>query len=447
MVSIRKLAQLAQVSHVTVWNVLHEKPGVHPQLRTRILALADEYHYYPNRLAEGLLSGHTRTIGLIIEHVTWHFYSRLCNGVMHAASRDQAHVITLNSTGEGDANTRDLSSLISQLIEQRVDGIILATGNVPVPVKSVLEMWSHDIVPVLFETPSEKPLDRLETDERGLAHTALDYLLSLGHQRIVYCGFNRQRARDREMRRAFQTRGISLDYCLDESAVISGANPRQAEMHLDDFLRIPQTPTAVICHNDKMACQLLLHALQRGLRIPGDLSILGCGNDIMCRYLTPALNSIEQFPEEIGARAYVLIQRRRKEKTEPGERVPETILVPPQLMLRDSCGPPEPRRPAPSLPSPEALPSPATPELDEHTTEVTMEVNTLLARVLPCCIGARSKHELMTRLGLHNAEHFRKAYLQPALQAGYLERTIPEKPHSSRQRYRLTTKGQAVIQR
>ena len=55
MVSIRKLAQLAGVSHMTVWSALHDKPGVSPEVRARILALAEEYHYHPNRLVEGLI--------------------------------------------------------------------------------------------------------------------------------------------------------------------------------------------------------------------------------------------------------------------------------------------------------------------------------------------------------------------------------------------------------
>ena len=67
MVSLRKLAELAGVSHMTVWSALHDKPGVSPEARARILALADEYHYHPNRLVEGLITGKTRTIGHITE--------------------------------------------------------------------------------------------------------------------------------------------------------------------------------------------------------------------------------------------------------------------------------------------------------------------------------------------------------------------------------------------
>ncbi len=447
MVTIRELAEIAGVSHMAVWRTLQQQPGVSPELRARILELADVHHYHTNRLVEGLHSGRTRTIGVIVEHVTWLFYARLCNGVMNAASRDQAHVITLNLKRD-DGEWHELPLLISQLIEQRVDGMLLAVADNIVPAKSLLEMWSHDIVPVLFETQSEKPLDRLRTDERQLAHTALDYLLSLGHQYIAYCGFNSRRTRDQEMRRAFHLRGISPEYFIEETSM-STASPRETEACLDSFLRMRYPPTAVICHNDHIAIQLLQRAQRRGLRVPGDLSILGCGNDIMCRFLVPPLTSIEQFPEEIGAHAYALIQRRHQEHAEPGERVPETIVVPPQLVIRQSCGPQNPRSDRSTRVSPDFTLSPNRPERTSSTMQDTIQdaeqVSPEMARLLTICTDVQSQQELMKKLGMRNRPYFSTAYLKQALDTGYIERTIPEKPCSKKQRYRLTMKGRAWV--
>jgi len=75
----------------------------------------------------------------------------------------------------------------------------------------------------------------------------------------------------------------------------------------------------------------------------------------------------------------------------------------------------------------------ATPEV---APEVTPEVR--LARVL---VGEMTRQQLQEALGMQDDEHFRKAYLQPALEAGLIEMTIPDKPRSSKQRYRLTPAG------
>jgi len=436
MVSIRKLAELSGVAQVTVWRALHGAPNVRPEVRARVLALAEAHHYRPNRLVEGLITGQTRTIGYIALHLRFHFHARVCDGIINAAHQDQVHVITLNNLAFDQ-----LPLLVDQLIEQRVDGVIYFNGHTTLSARSVLGMWSHDIVPIaLFDSPSEKLLDRIDTDERQLAQLAVDYLLRLGHQRLAYCGLHPQHARNREMARQFRLRGLSEE-CFIEEAYLSAPNPNHAGELLDLFLNRAHPPTAIICFQDQIAVQLLLRAQQRGLRVPGDLSILGCVNDIVCDYLTPTLTSIEQHPEEIGRLAYEWIKRRREEGTDPGERTPETLLLPAHLVIRESCGPPEPRRHSPTLTVP-ALPA----VCPEATPQVTPPVAFELRRLLPHLTGAHSKRELMACLGLHDSKHFVRSYLQPALTAGYLERTIPDKPHSSKQRYRLTALGRQWVE-
>jgi hypothetical protein len=76
-------------------------------------------------------------------------------------------------------------------------------------------------------------------------------------------------------------------------------------------------------------------------------------------------------------------------------------------------------------------------------TEVTMEVTTEV-RLLRALVGEMSRQALRQALGLKNDEHFRKTYLLPALEAGLIEMTIPDKPRSSKQRYRLTDKGERL---
>jgi ATP-dependent DNA helicase RecG len=79
----------------------------------------------------------------------------------------------------------------------------------------------------------------------------------------------------------------------------------------------------------------------------------------------------------------------------------------------------------------------------ESTQEVTLEVEV----ILPLCQHPASRQEIQAQLGLRDDEHFRKAYLLPALATGLIERTIPYKPRSSKQRYRITEKGKAWLER
>jgi predicted HTH transcriptional regulator len=78
----------------------------------------------------------------------------------------------------------------------------------------------------------------------------------------------------------------------------------------------------------------------------------------------------------------------------------------------------------------------------ETSPQVTPQVRTLLEAI----ITEHTREELQAVLDLTDREHFRKSYLIPALEAGLIERTIPEKPNSRLQKYRLTAKGQSFIQ-
>ena len=79
------------------------------------------------------------------------------------------------------------------------------------------------------------------------------------------------------------------------------------------------------------------------------------------------------------------------------------------------------------------------------TGEVTPHVTPHVGRLLRVCEGNLLREELQAHLGLKDRKHFRESYLHPALDAGLIEMTIPDKPKSSKQKYRLTTAGQAVV--
>lgn len=82
--------------------------------------------------------------------------------------------------------------------------------------------------------------------------------------------------------------------------------------------------------------------------------------------------------------------------------------------------------------------------VNTSTPEVTQEV-TPEVRLLSVLASEMTRQQLKEALGLKDDEHFRKAYLLPALDAGLIEMTIPNKPRSSKQKYRLTGKGRQVM--
>ncbi len=79
-------------------------------------------------------------------------------------------------------------------------------------------------------------------------------------------------------------------------------------------------------------------------------------------------------------------------------------------------------------------------------TPATGEVTREVARLLSCVRGEMTRRQLQEALDLRAEENFRQKYLMPALESGLIEMTIPDKPRSRNQRYRLTTKGNAICE-
>ena len=75
------------------------------------------------------------------------------------------------------------------------------------------------------------------------------------------------------------------------------------------------------------------------------------------------------------------------------------------------------------------------------TPQVTMEVTIEVVKLLPFCSQPVNRRILQEKLGFRNADHFRKAYILPAIKGGWIEMTIPDKPKSRLQKYILTSKG------
>jgi len=99
-------------------------------------------------------------------------------------------------------------------------------------------------------------------------------------------------------------------------------------------------------------------------------------------------------------------------------------------------------------PNPEVRASADVRSVHGTTTKVTMEVtmdDAKVVRLLQAISGTMTRHDLQSSLGLKNDDYFRKAYLLPALRAGLIEMTIPDKPRSKYQCYRLTAEGQDSV--
>jgi DNA-binding LacI/PurR family transcriptional regulator len=343
MSSIRKIAQLAGVSRTTVCRALHDAPDVSPDTAQRIRDLAALCHYRPNRLSNSLFTDTSMVLGFLMPEASTPFYNRILRGFMDRVTRDGYQVIVVQTHHALDRTC----AALELLVEQRVDGVVLASGlDEPIPMKSLLELLSHHVAPVAIDvTVAPRPIDHVHTNEEALAQMGVDYLLGLGHRRIAYVGPKFAEPPSRRwgcVRAALRQKGLPCALGFDTKTYHMAQSPTIGDA-LPTLLATPHAPTALFAFSDEIAGHLLQQARGRGLRVPEELSILGCSNSEFSALLSPPLSTIEQFPEEIGQHtADTLLRRIREQKAHPDADPAPAVLrqVNPKLVQRRSCAPP-----------------------------------------------------------------------------------------------------------
>jgi len=340
---IKDVAERAGVSTATVSLVLNDVTGIRVALATRerIRAVAAELGYRPNSLARSLRTRRTYMIGFVSDEIaTTPFAGRMIQGAQDVAWQAGYVLMLVNTGGTEELQRR----AVQALLERQVDGVVFAT------------MW-HQIVDVpdaitstpvvaLDARPRGNGVPYVVPDEVGGADAAVTELVRAGHRRIGHItdhlGSPAARLRLQAYREVLSRTGIPYDPSLviaDDTDHEGGH--RAAKLLLD----LPEPPTAVFCFNDQMAMGVYRAAVDRGLRIPADVSVVGFDDqELIAAALSPGLTTVALPHYAMGDWALRALLERIKE---PESGTPAAAqLMPCPLVRRASVGPPPVRLPA-----------------------------------------------------------------------------------------------------
>jgi len=296
---IRDVAESAGFSVTTVSHVLNDVPGkrIADSTRERIREAADRLGYRPNRLAQGLRSQRTHSIGFVSDNIaTTPFAGQMIHGAQ-AAAADAGSLLMLLSS-DGDAELEDVE--IRALIDRQVDGIIYAS-------------MFHRVVtpPVRLRNTSAVLLDaRTETgefssvvpDEVGGARAAVEELLSHGHRRIGFAtdtsDIPATRGRLIGYRQALEVYGVAFDESLVHASGGEAAGGFSSALEL---LSRPDRPTGLFCFTDRIAMGAYQAAAELNMSVPEDVSIVGFDDqEIISTNLRPGLTTMALPHYEMG---------------------------------------------------------------------------------------------------------------------------------------------------
>lgn len=298
--TIRDVARWARTSVSTVSRVLTRTGPVAEATRERVMAAIAELGYKPNALARGLVRRRTGTIGVVIPDVANPFYAEVLRGMSDVAAEQGLHMLLVNA----DLSFAQEADGFALLQEKQVDGIVYTSGTITPGHREIFSRLGRPVVLAATYDP-EGSYPAVLVDSRKGAAMAMNHLLDLGHRRIgVLNGPMDDPIAGLPRWEGYQGAAAERGVVIDSALVRTGDFRLESGYRgMQQLLALPAPPTAVVAASDLMAIGAINAALDRGLRVPHDLSVVGFDNIWFAAAVRPALTTVAQPMYEIGARA------------------------------------------------------------------------------------------------------------------------------------------------
>jgi LacI family transcriptional regulator len=329
---MKDIAEELGVSICTVSKVLRDHPDISSKTRERVRKRMRELNYHPNMTARALVTGRTQTIGLVVPDLVHPFFGEVAGGLSRILRKKGYSLFVSSSDEDCELENRE----IEQLLAQRVDALILASCQKD-------PEFFHRIqkvkTPLIFidRRPADGKVNFIGVNDEEIGRMATEHLIQMGCRRIAHIGgpgISTAVGRLSGYQQALERNGLAVDpiYIInrehgDESGDATGYDA------MNQLLAAKQTPDGVFCYNDPTALGAMQAIIEKGLRIPEDVAVIGSGNVRYAKFLRVPLSTVDQQSEELGDRAAKLALKLIESKTRPK---PNTMILTARLVLRGS---------------------------------------------------------------------------------------------------------------
>jgi LacI family transcriptional regulator len=300
--TLADVARLAGVSLGTASKALNKRPDVRAQTRERVEQAAEALGFSHNSIARGLSSGRSGTVGLLTSDLEGRFSLPILMGAEDAFGTGQLSVLLCDARGDAIREQRHLDSLLSR----RIDGLIVVGSYTD----ARASLGSDLPVPVVYAyTPSASPEDRSITpDNVEGGRLAAAHLVETGRRRIGHITGQVEN-------RATKDRAIGIHQAIDPSDARLVAQTTYGEWterwgRSAASMILAEHPDvdALLCDSDQIARGALDAVLERRLRVPEDVAIIGFDNwSVLSAASTPGISSVDMNLESLGRRAAQLL--------------------------------------------------------------------------------------------------------------------------------------------
>lgn len=296
-VRIEDVAEAAQVSMKTVSRVLNREPNVREETRAKVMAAVERLRYVPSLSARSLAGNRSFLVALLYNNPSGNYLMEVMSGVLAACEAHDYAMLMCPLESQGAEMIADVDALVRRA---QPDGLVLTP-----PLTDIPELIDH-LREVGMPFSSISPRDRSEgigvgMDETRAAYDMVMHLVSLGHRRIAHITGHAAHGasgwRLAGYRQALKDARIRYEASLVVQGKFSFDSGVRAARRLLDRA---DPPTAIFAANDDMAAGVISVAYERGLSVPGDVSVCGFDDIPLASQISPPLTTVQQPTREMG---------------------------------------------------------------------------------------------------------------------------------------------------
>ncbi|WP_082235320.1 LacI family DNA-binding transcriptional regulator [Halobacillus massiliensis] len=329
MAKMSDVAKLAGVSTATVSRVLRNPDAVTPRTKQKVVEAIEELKYQPNMLARHFRRTETNTILVSVPNIINTVFAEIVGGIEDEASKNGYRVLLRNTNNQVDSEY----SSIEHLKQRQADGIIMLSPKMD---ERLLEEISEQY-PMVMATANlhSSKVPTVSINNVSSSKKATDYLIQLGHKRIGHITGRLDSIISKHRYRGYCQAMEEHNLPVDQNMVREGDFTYESGYkQMKSLLSQKTVPSAIFAASDDMAMGVINAAKHHGLKVPGDLAVVGFDNVKFSSIFDPPLTTIAQPLFDMGKRSMELLIKKLN-------NVPLSqteYILDDELVVRASCG-------------------------------------------------------------------------------------------------------------
>lgn len=323
---IREIASRARVSTATVSRTINRVPTVTHHLAKRVWKVINEVGYYPDVRARSLVSGRSRTFGLIVSEITNPFFPEIVQALEDVAVEHNYEVLVSSTVHDSER----MKISVRRMLERRVEGVAVITfGNEEL----LLQDLQFRNIPLVFVDvgPPLPRISNIRVDYQCGLRQAVQHLAALRHSEVAFVSGPLELKTAVSRQEAFIASLKEIALPVRPEFLVPGNHTMEGGMAAAcQLLSSSYRPTAIVCSNDLSAIGVMHKAHEMEFRIPQDLSVIGFDDIRLAQFVIPSLTTVRMSQEELAKLTFrALFDEVQRKAPLPGgtEHILRTNLV------------------------------------------------------------------------------------------------------------------------